>query len=310
MIKISEELFKEYVDNGCVVALTYKNEQYEIFQMYSYDELGEKEYEGLFINDDKVRNIDAVIKKLKIKDEVEVDCIDEYEDYDAFLRNYQLKNITMDKLIENYSEANKFSLIMYCDSEHTYNKEMLDKAYEYVVSENKKVLEEFYNKQDLKEPFQTVYDNIKEECLNFRKEYEEVYGDKFQNSLICDQVGDDTKYYKPYQFFWNFYQTLGMELDMKENQIKVEGESFDINSVLPDELKKNLISYEMAYYSYSTYGPLQMIFYFNLNDETKEWLKQFENDFKLETLEDLAFYKNDERIFMSVTHEDSHRDLR
>ena len=45
-------------------------------------------------------------------------------------------------------------------------------------------------------------------------------------------------------------------------------------------------------------------YYFDLNDETKKFLLKFKNDFKIKgNLYDLAFYKNNELIFSSCTHE-------
>ena len=44
-------------------------------------------------------------------------------------------------------------------------------------------------------------------------------------------------------------------------------------------------------------------YYFKFNDESKKYLLKYESDFDLDNLEDLTFYKDNEVVFYSCTHE-------
>ena len=70
------------------------------------------------------------------------------------------------------------------------------------------------------------------------------------------------------------------------------------------KLKNNYISYKITFNTYVTGGPLQIIYYFELNDETKEYLLEFKDDYSFNNgLEDLALYKDDKILYASCTHE-------
>ena len=128
----------------------------------------------------------------------------------------------------------------------------------------------------------------------------------FRCSFIADHVGKTTKYGNEHKgFFWNFYHDVATNIDREKDK-----EEYCINDgkspleQIPSELKKHLLHYEVSFFNAVTVSSGLMInYYFKLNEETKKYLLQFRNDFYINGLEDLTFYKDNEIQFYSCTHE-------
>lgn len=194
-----------------------------------------------------------------------------------------------------------------------------------IEEKNKEKLRKIYddNKEKFTEypEFDELYEEIKQECSNFdseknRKYYIEKYkkselpykidSDFFRYRFIADYVGENTKYGKKNRgFFSNFYRDVAMIFDCQKDKSKycIQNGKSPIEQI-PDELKKHFLYYEVSYCNeVTTSSGLMINYYFKLNEETKNYLLKFKNDFCLEPLEDLALYKDDELEFYSCTHE-------
>ncbi|MGM9972348.1 MAG: hypothetical protein ACI35W_08060, partial [Anaeroplasmataceae bacterium] len=169
-------------------------------------------------------------------------------------------------------------------------------------------IKKLYVKNEISEDFDVIINNIKNECVSFKSKHYKEYKKDFENSFICDHVGVDTMYNEPKSFFWHAYHTFGNELDSIEliNKYLKNKKNNKILKFLDKypKLKNNFISYKITFNTYVTGGPLQIIYYFDLNDDTKEYLLQFKDDYSFNNrLEDLALYNDDKLLYASCTHE-------
>lgn len=222
-----------------------------------------------------------------------------------------MKKIAMSELLEILKKCDSFSLTTTIDN-ISITKEDKHKIMTITKRQHKEFLLKEYNK--LNEnllPFENLYQEIEKECLSFSEKYKEKYLKKhgfFENSFICDHVGQETKYKEPLSFFWRFYHTLGMELDYEvylDDLIQKNNKLKPLAKLKDDLLKSNLINYEISFQNHCTESSVLMInYYFYLNEDTRAWLLQFKSDFDLsDEFEDLAFYQNGELKFSSCTHE-------
>lgn len=248
---------------------------------------------------------------------IEIDKInDRFSTLKEYEENVFFENISMLDLLEKYNDCNIFSLTSGFAIDSISNEQKV-KVLNDLKEENKKYLLDRYNavKDEYNlPPFELLYNDIQEEVYNFEKLHRHEYDFIFANSFICDHVGKDTKYSQPTNFFWHFYHNLGRELDsVIELNSKISNE--DDDSILEDEeyveLKPYLIKTEKTYITHCTSGPLQKVYYFKLNNQTKNWLLKYENDYQLNVnkLCDLAIYDNDKLRFSSCTHEEFHNDI-
>ena len=69
-------------------------------------------------------------------------------------------------------------------------------------------------------------------------------------------------------------------------------------------LKKYYEKSELSFFTHCSLGPLQMTLFFELNEDTKQWLGDHSEDgFVVGKLQDLAVYRNGELVYSSCTHE-------
>lgn len=90
------------------------------------------------------------------------------------------------------------------------------------------------------------------------------------------------------------------------NALSQNNKALPIDFIKNKVLRDNLIKYEISFQNHcTTSGCLMINYYFKLNGETKELLRNYKNDFEIDinSLEDLALYKDDELKFSSCTHE-------
>jgi len=207
-------------------------------------------------------------------------------------------SLTVAKMTESIPKVDKIKLL---DSHLKDEKNRLSAYYDKIVEAGTNVPD-----------FDTLFAEILAECEAF---YEKIRGKdigelcgKGSSPFICDHVGKDTKYSEPIQYFWRFYHNIQHVLMTNDSLLELnEIDALDVDALLDGEkaLRGNFLSYEYTYLTHCTGGPLQLVLMFKLNEETKEWLMQFEDDFALEgsKFEDLAFYQNGELKFSSCTHE-------
>ena len=224
----------------------------------------------------------------------------------------------MEHILSIYHDCDTFSLSLakQISSVSTKAKEQL--ADEFKASEKER-MREYYNHyqtdEDLKKlaDYDTLFDEVFSEAIEFYAQFEgkevhELIAQKV-DPFLCDYVGKTTKYDKPFNFFWHLYHTC-QNVIMNSDSLKglpvdngFEDKVFknDFNKPLKPHLQK----VEYTYSSHCTVGPLQLVYYFSLNNETKAWLNQFKDDYALSDsdFEDLAIYKNGEVKFSSCTHE-------
>lgn len=194
-------------------------------------------------------------------------------------------------------EYNKDKLINYPNFDELYE-EIKKECYEFDCEKNKEIyLNKHFNKQEVK---QLKRIGMTEEEINKIKE------DFFQCSFITSEVGNTTKYGKDCKgFFWHLYNDISMNIDCakKKNKYCVKNGENPLNQI-PKELNKHFLKYEVSFSNAVTIsGGLMINYYFNLNDETKKYLLKFRNDFCLDELDDLTFYKDNEIKFYSCAHE-------
>ena len=193
--------------------------------------------------------------------------------------------MNMKEILEKYKDCNKFSLTgwAYINDLDYYNALKEDKEYHF----NK--LKEKYENKGLLELFNIYYQNITTDCENGLT-YEEMK-DKYP------EIDDG--------LLFNTYMPISIGV---MNEIRKRNNHYDKNKSYEDYLPKvlldNLIEYKVSFHNEVVESADPMInYYFKLNDETKSYLLQYETDFDLDHLQDLALYKDDELKFYSCTHE-------
>lgn len=228
----------------------------------------------------------------------------------------------MKKILEKYSACEMFSLSTGYNNEGI-TAEDAQKALKILHESNRKYLKKMYEKNreqyQLLE-FDVLYQEVKEGCLQLKSKMEasekEDKEDAFSYETICDYVGMSTKYSRPNELFWHFYDMIGREL-LEEQFLKEKMEQcckknpyYILEEKVYLPLKPWAVGYEYSFITHCTEGGLSNTIYFKLNKETKAWLMQFKNDFEIKgELDDLAFYKGGEIVFSSCTHERFHLDI-
>lgn len=245
--------------------------------------------------------------------------------------------LTMPKILNKFNDCNIFSLTGNALEYNISEAEFIN-ALNKMKEKDKQELKEIYtsNKRKLEKypDFETLYNEIEQECRDFnseenRKYYldkhynkkeiakfkklgfstqriEQMKKDFFHCSFIADRVGETTKYGKENRgLFYNFYTRISMNIDREQSKEKYcNQDKASPTEQIPNKLKEHLLYYEVSFYnSVTVSGGLMINYYFKLNETTKEYLLQFRNDFSLDTLEDLTLYKDKEEKFYSCTHE-------
>lgn len=126
--------------------------------------------------------------------------------------------INMKKILEKYSACEMFSLSTGYNNEGI-TAEDAQKALKILHESNRKYLKKMYEKNreqyQLLE-FDVLYQEVKEDCLQLKSKMEasekEDKEDAFSYETICDYVGMSTKYSRPNELFWHFYDMIGREL--------------------------------------------------------------------------------------------------
>ncbi len=224
---------------------------------------------------------------------------------------------SMQYILDKFGQCNIFSLTSALQVKSipaTDKKRLLDEN----LNDEKQYLldryEYFLQNEHLSVDFEALFNDIVKECEQF---CEDVKNSNFPitarfngtSPFICDHVGKDTKYSEPRGLIWHFYHNIQNVLMANEDLANMpETKTFQLDTVVQNTdsaLVNNFVRHEYTFTSHCTKGPLQLVLYFRLNDETKKWLLQFKTDFDLEgsTYEDLALYSDEKLEFSSCTHE-------
>ena len=174
----------------------------------------------------------------------------------------------------------------------------LNKVEDYCKEEKRKIYENSKDKFVNYPKFDDLYEEIKKECYEFNS--------KGEGRFIADCVGSKTKYGNEHRgFFYSLYHDISMNIERQKDKDKYcNKDGMDPLEQIPDEIKDEFLYYEISYFNSVTVSSVPMInYYFKLNDKTKDYLLKFRNDFCLDELEDLTFYKDGEIKFFSCTHE-------
>lgn len=216
----------------------------------------------------------------------------------------------MKRILEIFSDCDSFSLT-YSNNINKISKTEKERLLKSRVDDEKYRLKRYYDKIQENEEnlldFDFLFNEILTECKEFNKNsLKKPY--KNGSPFIADHVGKDTKYSEPFNLIWMMYHNIQhalMSIDNLKN-IDIENEDyFNIDCIENTILQNNLIKYEFTHQTHCTSGPLQLVYYFKLNNETKKWLLQFEDDYDIikSGYEDLAIYKENNLKFSSCTHE-------
>lgn len=163
-------------------------------------------------------------------------------------------------------------------------------------------------------PFESLYAQIREKCLMHRRRHAERIAECGGHSFFCDEFrseeyGGRDEIYAVFHAV-DFFETCKYAIEKtKELPREREAESI-LDGCGCRELKDSLISCEVTFCWHCTVSSrLSVVFFFEINDRTAEWLSRRKNDYDFEFLEDLAFYRGDRLLFSSCTHERFHNDL-
>lgn len=261
-----------------------------------------------------------------------LDIQEHYRSYEDYLETIQFDALSMEGLLNRYHEATMFSLTSpYQDeysNEHPYgiyyvSPEDAKRAYHIVQQEGLSQLARYYErfteeeKQSLP-PYEQLLQSIEEETI---EHWDRVVHQRLpldDSPFIHDQMMmGKTRFHKP-QALWHFYHHYSMMVSTYQvvlNAMQQNTKKKDLHAIFLDPLyaplKTSLIKTEMTFsWHCTTSSQLSIVYYFVLNEATKEWLKQFNNDYELRTMEDLAFYRDESLLFSSCTHEGFHVDCR
>lgn len=165
-------------------------------------------------------------------------------------------------------------------------------------------------------PFEKLLEDITREVHEYRAAHSGTAEQSGGQTFICDEFScGNTKYREP-QELWQIYHSLDMletfkwnsgKMTENENDVPIDAE---LNDELYAPLARDLINIEITYCWHCTItSQLSKVFYFRLTDSSIAWLAARKNDYDMGLFEDLAFYKGDELLFSSCTHEGFHNDL-
>jgi len=326
MFTISKEQFLDILQKGSYIEFTDGKVIEPVLDM-AIDPSEEKDlkncFNALLYNEKKYEDIDELIKVLNLGEKVELLAIDNYDSFEDYLDHQDFDSISMEDLLKKYSDADRFILCINNIEEYYISEEEKNRAIEELVEIDNKGIEKLYkdNMKDKTVPLDKILTDINEECVEFEalhkneyiNEIKEFGDDFFQVSFIGDHVGEYTRYSNPIDFFWQVYETIGMQYDARKMLTKKYNGKKPLFLVIKDDvLKKNIVTSHITFNTHTTKGPLAVEFIFRLNKDTKKYLLQFENDYDIgrSGFEDLAFVKNNKVIFSSCTHEGFHFDCR
>lgn len=232
-----------------------------------------------------------------------------------------LNEIDMQGLLDKYSTtADRFSLsVPYNEyskvlrnrykfhldakiAENASNEVML-----WAIEQSKRIYEDLDEAVRLKLPaFDILMEEIVKECEDAwskisGKSEEPFMGDRFA-------IGE-TKFTSP-QELWQTYHDIDFAIAAKreaQKMVKVKKAralEYPLDNPENEVLKRNLIEIKVGFVWHCNVSTrMAKTFFISLNDETKNWLSAFKDDYSIRQFEDLAFYNGEKLLYSSCTHE-------
>ncbi|HQC54385.1 MAG TPA: hypothetical protein PKX91_01500 [Clostridia bacterium] len=315
MFNLTRDDFKKYIQTAGL-KMVHKDTKICIESAfdYSFDDYPPTAYfVGYMVDGEQLfENIESLFAFLGNPTEFTVSSINGFTKLEDYLFHKELETATMEFILKSFGECNKFSLVIGFKPDFYMSPTQASTVYSELVESDtarlKKVYEKVKEEYNL-DSFETIKANITNECKAFKSKYFKKYKRMgFSNCFIADHVGDDTMYSEPHDLFWEFYFSYGYHLDVKEELdklmlVKKNNKIMEQLDRYP-ELKNNFLDYQITYKTYATEGPLAIIYYFKLNEETRQFLLKFKDDFSMDIpFEDLALYQEDKLVYASCTHE-------
>lgn len=268
-------------------------------------------------------------EKLFVNDEVAVVSYrSQFPTYQAHLDALAFNSIDMSGLLDKYLPyADRFSLTCpYCrEGMKIYGTYFLskaqadaviEKAREELTQASYKVYCRFSDEEKSGlPPFEQLLKDIEQEIVEYREKHINQIAEEDGESFYCDIFSQGKAKYTTPQELWHIYINIDtiylyswIVEKMQQNKKQVP-----LDTELQDEyysiLKPDLLDVEVTFCWHCTCTSLlSKVFYFRLTENSIAWLRRLKNDYDMNTLEDLAFYKGDKVLFSSCTHEGFHSD--
>ncbi len=334
MIILNEKQLQHYLKSGETFTLAHEGKEYELScqaSMYFNCDNVEDERNGELTFDDYQIELEGeeVFSSAEFSDilgffktkELTVTKINSFSSMEEFLENRAFTQANMVTLLEKYADCDVFSLSAYVYEEEfplaVDEKEELQRQIRAQFEKDARALYEGHRTEYALPPLEELLLTIRQECLLYEQRKVKKKGRKsfYSCSMICDEVGKSTRYAEPSSLFWYLYHRAGILLDREREleEKKLRTQTCPLLELEEEEyapLKPYLLKQELTYTTHCTDGGLQKVLYFPLNDQTKRWLLQRENDYDFHgALQDLAFYKQGKLRFSSCTHEGFHNDV-
>ena len=163
---------------------------------------------------------------------------------------------TMEGLLEAFQDCDVMTLVTYnspSELDLKISKEHADEALSNLKEYYKGILVNkykiFYKKYNLI-PFTDLFRDIYNECREFKNKHKKDDASK-PFCFVSSFVGKSTKHSEPLDFFWHFYHSVEMLIDIEDASNNFIGDENVINILNKySELRDNLVKYEITYNTY------------------------------------------------------------
>lgn len=326
MEKINVSTFKKWlnasdmrliIDNGNAICRISKNISLVAKEVgdcteYSQQVLGYNFlYDGTSISCETAQKVVETAQKFGFITDglVTVKFINEtFATYQDFLDDKNFKTATMKEILAKVPRADCFCLIS--DFKGSLSIEMAQSLLEKTISETLSRCKFIYENLTAEEvqklpPFKTLLETIFIEWAStFTSQDSASDFEKFKR-LTKSKQNDEilSSFYTQF----NVLSECKISLDNAVNSTEKISLAKELDRDNNLSLKNALIDLELGFSSHSCVTTkLLKMFRFSLNEQTKKWLLNYENDYEIEGFYDLAFYCGEELLFSSRTAERQH----
>lgn len=177
----------------------------------------------------------------------------------------------------------------------------------WAIRESRRIYEGLDEDVRLKLPaFDILMEEIVKECEDA---WSKIKG-KSDEPFMCDRFAiGETKYTAP-QELWRIYNDIdfaisaGREAQKMIKVKKTRALEYPLDKPENEILLRNLIEIKVGFvWHCNVSSRMAKTFFISLNDETKNWLSAFKDDYSITQFEDLAFYNGEKLLYSSCTHE-------
>lgn len=238
------------------------------------------------------------------------------QSFEDFCKERAFEHISMPDLLKRYEDATLFSLTSpaWVKADVPFTKEAKEEALktlrDALLSHLRREYDAF-SKKDKKRlgDFDALFSHVEGEVLA-------AYRRLRKTPFLCDKFALGKTDFTSPDGLWHFYHDAEFVEEarrgLKRSALCEERSVFEEERYAP--LKDSLLFAEAGFVWHCTLsGSPATTYFFRLNEKTKAWLSQFENDYTLcegEILEDFALYRSKEEcLFSSCTHEGFHVEI-